>query len=108
LTGSIIVEGAALKIRIINYGKLAASAVLPAMASDDAVRALGASVGKQIRIVFTDGLGESVLVEWVDDVGFGYSGPEPSTYARNYELVAPNPARYWTPFVAIASIEFSA
>jgi hypothetical protein len=74
------------------------------MASDDAERVLRASVSKQIRIVFTDGLGESVQVEWVDDEGFGYSGPEPSTYPRNYELVAPNPARYWTPFVAIASL----
>ncbi len=99
-------EGAALKhIRFINYAK---NRILPAMASGDAEHVLRASVGKRIRIVFTDGLGESVQVEWVDDEGFGYSGPEPSTYARNYELVAPNPTRYWTPFEAIASIESSA
>ena len=97
-----------MKIRIINYGKLAASAVLPAMASDDAKRILCASVGKRIRILFTDGLRESVEVDSVDEEGFVYRGPEPSTYARNFELVTPNPACYWTPFGAIASLESSA
>src|SRR5271167_1228275 len=101
------VEGAALKIRIINYGKLAASAVLPAMASDDAKRILSASVGRRIRILFTDGLRESVEVDSVDEEGFVYRGPEPSMYARNFELVTPNPACYWTPFGAIASLESS-
>jgi hypothetical protein len=89
-------------IRFVNYAK---NAALPAMAPDDADRIFRASVGKRIRIIFTDGFCESVEVNWVDDEGFGYSGPEPSTYARNFELVAPNPARYWAPFMAIASIE---
>ena len=101
------IEGLALKIRIIDYGKLAASAVLPAMASDHARRILCASVGKRIRILFTDGLRESVEVDSVDEEGFVYRGPEPSTYARNFELVTPNPACYWTPFGAIASLESS-
>jgi hypothetical protein len=78
------------------------------MASGDAQRFLEANVGKRIRIVFTDGLSESVEVNWVDGEGFGYSGPESTAYPRNFELVAPNPERYWTPFIAIASLEASA
>jgi hypothetical protein len=76
-----------------------------AMASDDLERVLRESVGKRIRIVFTDGLRELVEVNWVDDEGFGYSGPDSATYARNFELVAPNPARYWAPFAEVASID---
>ncbi len=70
-------------IRFIRYPK---SAALPAMGSEDAERVLLANVGKQIRIIFTDGMGESVQVEWVDEEGFGYSGPDPSTYPRTLNL----------------------
>ena len=108
LTESIIVKGAALKVRIINYGKLVASAILPAMAQEEAERVLRASVGQQIQIVLIDGLRASVQVDSVDEEGFVYTGPEPSTFARNFELVRPNPASYWTPFGQLASIESSA
>ncbi len=74
------------------------------MQADEVERAVRASVGKQIQVVFTDTVAVFVQVEWVDDEGFGYSGPEPSMYAREFELVRPEPALYWTPFGAVASI----
>lgn len=67
-------------LRVIRYQK---GAGLPAMASDEVERVLRASVGKRVRIVFTDGVAQSVDVRWVDDDGFGYCGPEPSAYLRN-------------------------
>jgi hypothetical protein len=76
------------------------------MASHDIEQVLRANIGKRIRVVFTDGSGELVEINWVDDESFGYSGPDSSTYARSFELVASG--RYWAPFVAIASIDSSA
>jgi hypothetical protein len=75
------------------------------MAADEAERALRITIGKQVRIVWTDAMCKSVRVESVDDEGFLYSGPDSEAYARNFELVSPNPAYYWTPFSALASIE---
>lgn len=75
------------------------------MGSDEVQRIVRASVGKRARIIFTDGLAESVDINCADYDGFVYSGPEPSLYARKYELVNPDPVRYWTPFEAVASIE---
>jgi len=89
-------------VRFITYPK---HSRVPAMASDEVQRVVRASVGKRVRLVFTDGLAESVDVDCVDDEGFVYSGPEPSAYGRNYELVTRNPAQYWTRFQAIASID---
>ena len=93
------------RVRFITYPKHSA---VPAMPWDEVQRVAHASVGKRVRLVFTDALAESVDIVCVDDEGFVYSGPEPSEYARNWELVNRNPAQYWTRFQAVASIEPSA
>lgn len=80
---------------------------LPAMPSDKAERVLRGSVGKRVRIVFTDGVEQSVEVKWLDDEGFGYGVPDSAAYKRDFEQVATNPPQYWARFVAIASINAS-
>ena len=68
------------RVRFLTYPKHSA---VPAMPSDEVQRIVRASVDKRVRVVFIDGLAESVDVSCVDDEGFVYSGPEPSAYARN-------------------------
>lgn len=92
-------------VRFIAYPKHSA---VPAMPSDEVQRVAHASVGKRVLLVFTDAFAESVDIVCVDDEGFVYSGPEPSEYARNWELVNRNPVRYWTRFEVVASIKPSA
>ena len=89
-------------VRYIHYSKEARISPMP---PEEAERVLRGLVGKRVLIVFTDGVAESVNVVWIDEDGFGYSGPEPSSYARKAELVSPNPPQYWTPFGAVASID---
>lgn len=89
-------------VSLINYSK---GALTPAMEQDKAERVVRASVGKRVRIVFTDGVAETVEVVWVDEEGFGYSGPNPSAYPRKAELVSQKPPQYWTPFGTVASID---
>jgi hypothetical protein len=80
-------------------------ALIPAMEQGKAKRVLRASVGKRVRIVFTDRVAESVDVVSVDEEGFEYSGPNPSAYSRKAELVSQNPPQYWTFFATVASID---
>ncbi len=90
---------------VISFVKYGNGALLPAMEQDKAERVLRASVGKCVRILFTNGVTEIVEVVSIDEEGFGYCGPNPSAYPRKAELVSRNPPQYWTPFVTVASID---
>ena len=61
----------------------------------DQVKAvLHANEGSRLRITFIDGLIQSVDVNWVDDEGFGHSGPEGAGQKH-----------WWTRFEHVKSID---
>jgi hypothetical protein len=64
------------------------------MTPEDIQRALKSNDGKRVRVTYCDGTTEVVDVAWVDDEGFGGSGPH-----------GVEPAAYWTRFDSIAHVE---
>lgn len=67
---------------------------LPAMATDTAVQLLRTNVSKRVRVTFTDGVTQLIDIDWVDDEGFGHSGPS-----------GIDPKGYWTRFEDVAKLE---
>jgi hypothetical protein len=70
---------------------------LPAMPSDAVKCALSGNIEKCVSVTFTDGIKQLVVINWVDDEGFGHSGPNSA-----------EPAKYWTRFEEVAAIHSNA
>jgi hypothetical protein len=58
-------------------------------------KTLTANIGRRLRIVFADGVTQSVEIGSVDDEGFTHSGPEDGG----------DPHAFWTRFESVRSIQ---
>ena len=64
------------------------------MNTDEIRKALETSIGRRVRIEFSDGVTQSVDVGSVDDEGFLHSGPDGG-----------DPRDFWTRFESVKSLQ---
>jgi hypothetical protein len=64
------------------------------MTAEEIADSLRANTGRRLRVVFSDGIVQSVLIGSVDGEGFVHSGPD-----------GVPPDSFWTTFEDVASVE---
>jgi hypothetical protein len=64
------------------------------MTAEEIADVLRANTGRQLRVIFSDGIVQSVLIGSVDAEGFVHSGPDGTP-----------PGFFWTRFEDVASVE---